>query len=47
MDANHAQGRQAVKMVEKIIKGELPEETLNAHAAIRLKQFSLLNPTYP
>lgn len=39
MDANHAQGRQAVEMVKKILNREIPEEALNAYAATRLNSF--------
>lgn len=47
MDANHAQGRQAVEMVATVLKGEPPEEALNAHAATRLKQFPSSTPASP
>jgi hypothetical protein len=40
MDANYAQGRQAVDMVAKLLNGEIPEETLNAHSATRIHRFS-------
>lgn len=40
MDANHAQGRQAVAMVAKILGGEIPEEALNGNSATRLRRFS-------
>ncbi len=40
MDANHAQGRQAVAMVAKILNGEMPDETLNGHSATRIERFS-------
>ena len=47
MDANHAQGRQAVEMVAKILRGEIPEKALNAHSATRLRRFSSLASTHP
>ena len=46
MDANHAQGRQAVAMVAKILDGEIPEEALNASSATRMRQFSPPAPTH-
>lgn len=47
MDANHAQGRQAVAMVAKILNGEIPEEALNANSANRMRRFSPPVPAPP